>query len=1268
VKAIALYFTLLFIAAILLPVSTCAQVVRSYTLDWLNPASPDAGDSLLLRPSFSGAVYEGSEWMPVWTETIFDPEVTGTASLAKCTFAPLTENEQASFPLSLRNVLKALPDVQTRFITSRKSGGIRVELIPFRKNPVSGEPEKLLTFSLKFSGENQQAQTTAKNYAAHSRLSQGTWYRLQVTQTGIYSLDYNDLAALGIDVSAVNPSKIGVFGRGGAMLPESNAVARPDDLPELSIEVTGGSDGSFDPGDRILFYAEGPDTWQYSPNRKFWEHTRHLYADTISYFLSTDQGSGKHIALSPGSQQTATDMVDAFDFYTCYEKDNINLIKSGRQWFAESFEVITNRSYSFDIPPLTPASEVSFRTVTAAASVNASSFVFTVGNQSWNATHSAISLYPNNPVASGTTAYKTLQTVTLPLNLGVSYTKTSPSAAGYLDLIDLNARCALRYSSGQLAFRDAASWGAGRTALYRIASAAGKAGILEVTDPQNPKRIQASTDGGDLVFRQSSDTLRQYIAFDEKSVLKPIPGGKVPNQDLHAFAGADMIILTAPEFFPQAVRLATFHNTQSDLSVEVLTPRLIYNEFSSGTPDITAIRDFMKMLYDRSPSVKMPDYLLLFGDASYDYKDKVTANTNFIPSWQSPESYSPISSLVSDDYYGMLDENEGQSYSDLIDLGIGRLPVKNLQEAEEAVDKIIRYSVPSAANNGDWRNVITFIADDEDLNDHIDQSEQMAQNIAANYLDFNIDKIYLDSYTQVAAPGGNRYPDVNKAISQRVEKGSLILNYTGHGGETGWAHEQVLTVNEINNWSNNNSLPVFVTATCEFSRFDDPQRQAAGEMVLTNPRGGGIALFTTTRPTYGTPNFELNKKFYQYALGVQSGKRLRMGDIIMLSKRDKGANENGRKYVLLGDPALEICFPHLHVVTTSINGKDPGAGADTLRALMEVTIEGQIADEQGNTVNDFSGTLFPSIYDKAVTIRTLANDGGAPYTFNLRKNLLYKGKVAVERGKFSFTFLVPRDISYAYGEGKVSYYATDGSRDASGSLTDVIIGGSADLNGSDSQGPEISLFMNNTLFRDGGITDQNPRLLARVSDENGINTVGSGIGHDITAVLDGNTSAPYILNDFYESDYNTFRSGYLWFPFSLLSAGEHTLTVKVWDILNNSSEAEIRFTVQLSGAFVITGTYGYPNPFRDYTDIVFEHNQQNVDFAVRAEIYTLTGQLVRVIEDNASQGGSVSTPVRWDGRNNQGSAVPGGMYFYKLYIRSSNGLSSETSGKLVYQK
>ncbi len=1256
---------ILFLLIVLFPlVSSAGLQPVSRQIAWRSPVKCVMNDSVIKLLSFEGAVYQGVISLPVWNEDFYNAEYSENVVLANCIYIPPTDAELKLIQsFSVKIPAKIIPEVIK--IMSRKQAGINVSLTPFKIDSVSGQVVKLSSFTLKFGSRDSKVKAVDRVYAANSVFAQGNWYKIGITQTGIHSIGYNDLVAMGISPAAIDPSRIGIFGRGGTMLPEPNAIQRADDVPENAIEVTGQGDGSFDQGDLILFYAQGPVSWNFNKSQQMWEHTTHLYADTIIYFLTTDRGTGKRISVKSNSTQTETDQVTAFDYYAGYEENNVNILGSGRRWFAQTYDVIVNKSFSFDIPPLAAGGEVKVYSATAAKSYLTSTFGFSASGQSWTVYHSAVPNYSESPVASPAYSYKSLQSVTLPFKIDVRYNKPEAAAAGYLDLIDVYARCELRFVAGQLGFCDTRSCGTGHIAQYHLADAAGKVRLWDVTDPLKVAAVDNHTDGNVIVFKLSSDTLRQFIAFDASKLLKPVFFKKISNQNLHASTGSDMIIIAPQIFMPQAVRLATFHASVSDLSVQVLDPETIYNEFSSGTRDITAIRDYLKMLYDKATMVNMPKYLLLFGDASYDYKDKTPSNSNFVPTWESPESFDPISSIVSDDYFGTLDNNEGQSYYDRIDIGIGRLPVQTALEAEQVVDKIIHYAVPSAETQGDWRNVITFVADDEDY-DHVAFSEEMAADIESSDPEINLDKIYLDSYIQIATPGGNRYPEANKAISQRVEKGCLMINYTGHGGEKGWAHEEVLTVNEIKNWSNLNNLPVFATATCEFSRFDDPVRQAAGEYVLTNPKGGGIALFTSTRATYGSPSFELNKKIFEYSLSKPGGERLCLGDIIMNAKRDKGADDNGRKYVLLGDPALKIAFPELNVSTTSINGKSVSASPDTLKAFMEVTIEGMITDEQGKIVSGFNGSLVPSVFDKPVSLKTLGNDGGSIFSFKLQKNLLYKGKVVVENGRFRFSFVVPKDIAYPYGAGKISYFASDGTRDASGLYANVIIGGSSATASTDNTGPEIRLFLNNLLFRDGGITDQNPRLLVLVSDESGINTIGNGIGHDITAILDDNSSEPFILNDFYESDLDTYKSGYIWFPFTFIEPGEHTLTVKVWDVFNNSTEAEIHFKVLNSGEFVITDVRNYPNPFREYTNIVFEHNQQNVEFSTRVEIYSITGKLVKVVEQTAAQIGSVSTPIKWDGTGSNGSAVPAGMYLCRLSVRTSNGFYAEKTGKMIY--
>ncbi len=1237
---------------------------KSYQIDWSAVRSVNTGFESIQIPCFDGAFFAPGSLVPHWQVVVNVSGVT-SVELGECVYVPLSQYEKqlhdTSSIFSSNNCIFTFTE-----ISIEKKLNTLVDIIPFRRDQLSGEIQKLVSFTLLLKYETALASLKSSlAFASNSQLAQGKWYKIGVTKSGVYRLSPQDLVNMGINLADFNPSTFGVFGGNGLMFQEKNSLTRVDDIQELAISVKGQDDGRFDANDEILFYANGPDSWKHNSFYQMWEHTSNLYSDTVFYFFTPDRGTNKRVTPIESVSIAATSVVNEYDYYTSYNKDEFNLARSGRLWLGDLFDVITNRTVPFDIPELGSSGSVKFKTYTAATSIYTSSFTFTVGSQSWDVQHFPTSISYNAPVASGTTSYKSISGVQLPLNVGIKYNKPVNNSKAYLDYINVTARCKLVFNGGQMLFSDPISVGNGNIAQYSVKNVGSKATIWDVTDPFNSMKINIIVQGNDAEFRRPADEMRHYIAFDNTAYLSPVVRNKVENQNLHSLQRADLLIVSYDEFLSQAVRLATFHATQSNLDVTVVGLQAVYNEFSAGTPDICAIRDFVRMLYERAPLGEEPKYLLLLGDGSYDYKNKLQGNTNYIPAWQSVESFDPISSTATDDFFGLLDSNEGVSLFDRVDIGIGRLPVRSLSETEKVIDKIIGYSNASISQRGDWQNVITFVADDDDekSNDHIRDSEQLAAVVSAQNNNINIEKIYMDSYVQVAVPNGTRYPEVNKAITQRIENGSLIVNYIGHGGETGWSHEEVLTSNEINNWENFSNMPVFLTATCEFSRFDDPGRVSAGEWVLLNPKGGGVALFTTTRATYGEQNFELNKSFFEYAIPAKGELPLRMGDIIKKAKQDHGADENGRKFVLLGDPAQYIAYPQYNVVTTSLNG-NPISTNDTLKAFMDVTIEGEIQDADGNVLTDFNGKLLPSVFDKPSQLKTLANDGGSVFSFSVQKNLIYRGKVNVVNGKFAFSFVVPKDISYRIDKGKVSYFASDGQRDASG-FYDPYIGGSLEITQPDISGPAIQLFMNDTRFIDGGLTDQNPWLIVMVSDESGINTIGNGIGHDLTAILDNVTTSPYVLNDFYESEVDTYKRGTIRFPFSMLEPGEHTLKVKVWDIYNNSSEAEIRFTVFTKNAFVIKRAYSYPNPFSQKTHIVFEHNQKNVTFTQKTEIYNFSGKLVKVMENSEYQNGSISAPVEWDGTDDMGNPMPSGMYVFRLTIFTSDGMYNETSGKMI---
>ena len=534
--------------------------------------------------------------------------------------------------------------------------------------------------------------------------------------------------------------------------------------------------------------------------------------------------------------------------------------------------------------------------------------------------------------------------------------------------------------------------------------------------------------------------------------------------------------------------------------------------------------------------------------------------------------------------------------------------------------------------------------------------------VNADHGEFITDKIYFDAYQQVVTAGEEKYPDVTAAINEKVKNGVLILNYTGHANERYMADEHVLDISNVNSWSNKNNLPIFVTATCEFSRFDADDT-SIGEYVLLNPNGGGIGLFSTTRLVYAYSNFLLNQSFYKFVFEAdKNGVRYRMGDIMRLAKNNTLNTINKRNFSLLADPALRLSYPKHKVVTTKINSNDAGNGSDTLKALEKVTIEGNITDFSGTVLSNFNGKMAVTVYDKETTAKTLGNNGETPFSYRVLENIIYKGTVSVSNGKFNLSFVIPKDISYKIGQGKIMYYADNGTDDAHGAYNDFMIGGLSDKAVSDNTGPDINLYMDSKDFVNGGQTSRNPLLLAYLTDENGINTTGTGIGHDITAILDDDYSNVIVLNSYYQADKDDFTSGLISFPLKNLETGKHKLTLKAWDVANNSSEAEIEFEV--TGDFYINSVQNRPNPASQYTYFSFSHNQADAKLNVMIEIFNLAGTRVDYIVTEVGSDGLNSNPVYWN-FGESATALTNGIYIYRITARNNYDDITASSGKLV---
>ena len=1216
--------------------------------------------------TFDGsAMNDASGKLPVFFHRSPFPGTDGNidhVELSSVVYKPLTPAEILA--MGDATTIPVTIEPSATIVRQRKVPYTEISLLPFRSNPGSGMIEKVISFKLTcyFTDTGKGASSSSQaSYAENSVLASGTWYKFSALNSGVYLLSYDDLLSSEVNLSGIDPRTIKVYGNGGGMLPEANSMPRIDDLRELSIQVVGEEDGQFNQGDYILFYGESQDVWNYNSADGLFKHRKNIYAINTIYFLTFGGANGKRLITEAGTTAQPTQTITRFDDYAFYEKDDINLIKSGREWFdGEYFDVTLKRNYSFAFPDLDQSSPVCVTTRVAARSTSGnSSFTVAVNGQILNTisiskvSGSYLATYANEKIETG------CLTVAQPsIDIQLTYNKPGSASIGYLNYLEVNVKRHLKLSGSQLLFRSIESAGSGNISEFRLTTQGQQVQVWDVTRPDSVLSIQTNFSSSTCSFRLPTDTLRRFVAYDGSGYLRPDFIGRVENQDLHGAGIYDYVMVAYPAFVPEAERLAQFHREKNGLSVLITTPEKVFNEFSSGAQDLSAIRDFIRMMYLRAPGGEEPKYLLLFGDASFDYMNREENNTNFVLAYQSPESLDPVDSFVTDDFFALLDDNEGQGTGGNLDLGVGRLPVMTIREATEAVDKILHYCSENDTVKNDWRNVVCFVADDGDGNLHMNQVENLTEIIASQYAVYNIDKIYLDAYQQISTPGGQRCLEVNDAINKRVNKGALIINYTGHGGEVGWAHERVLEVPDIQAWTNFNNMPVFVTATCEFSRYDDPERVSAGEWVFLNPKGGGIALFTTTRPTFAGSNFALATNFYNVAFEKLNGEYLRMGDLILLSKNRTSSSANTRKFVLLGDPALKMAYPKLNVVTSDIT-------SDTLMALSEVTISGEVQFADGTLASDFNGLVFPTVFDKPSEVMTLSNDGDAPMEFLVQKNQIYKGQVQVINGQFDFTFIVPKDIAYKYGTGKISYYARSAETDANGFDTLVVVGGFNPQSITDNQGPDINLYMNDYRFVSGGITNQNPVLLAFVTDESGINTVGNGIGHDITAVLDEDSQNPQILNDYYVADLDTYQSGWISYPFYKLSEGRHTIKLKVWDVFNNSSEASISFVVHSSGSFVMDHLFNYPNPFQDKTTISFESNQTNMQVDVEVRIYTVYGKLLRTIRKTPYIHGYRIEPVEWDGTADGGWKVSTGTYVYRAIVTLPDGSKNSATSKLV---
>jgi hypothetical protein len=1138
--------------------------------------------------------------------------------------------------------------------TVKREGNKILRLRSFELKQIPIKTSKLL--------KSGQAIAAAHNWKTSSVLKSGKWIKIGVTGRGIVKIPYSKLTSLGFS----EPSKVNVFGNGGTILSEDPGVINYDDLEQCAVwhDKNNGVDCLF-------FYSPGATEWNFDISNSIFKHTLNDYSTKGFFFLTDNVGSTKVAQRLPAVEEPVTHSVKSGDAFQLFENEIENVLAlgkglgSGKQWFGDKFKNSSVKNIDFDLIDVETSEQIKIR-LNAIARSFASSEMKLLVNQTelgvlkFNAvnTSSQTSSYADQKVevfsapVTGNQTKLTLRYFALSNN-----GKIDDNALAWLDYIEINYRRKLKFGNAALFFRDKSSVSDGNIIAFSIENANAGSRVFDVTQVNDVKEVPVEITGTVAVAKRPGNKLFEYVAFNPNgSYNEPEYLGEVINQNIHSLSTPEFVIITHPNFLSSANKLADFHRNNDAMSVEVVTTEQVYNEFSSGSKNATGIRNFIKMFYDRGEKLK---YVLLFGDGTYDNRGLLPDTKNFVPTFQSDNSLVPVSSFVSDDYFVMLDAGESV-YNGAIDLGIGRIPSSTTFEAELVINKIENYYKPEALGN--WRNIVCLIGDDEDGGLHMSDSEKLSNQIKASHSEFITDKIYFDAYLQQVNAGEEKYPDVTDAINKRVKDGVLILNYVGHANERFMADEHVLDITNVNNWSNTNNLPIFVTATCEFSRFDADE-MSIGENVLFNAFGGGIGLFSTTRLVYAYSNYLLSKSFYSFVFETDDeGNRYRLGDIMRLAKNNTINNINKRNFSLLADPALRLSYPKNKVVTTSINGHEAGENADTLRALQKVDIEGFISDFSGEKLNNFTGDITVTVYDKETTVSTLGNNGETPFQFKVQENIIYKGQATVTNGEFMFSFVVPKDISYVIGQGNIMYYAKNNEVDAHGAFTDFVIGGLSNQTVADNQGPEIELYLDSKDFVSGDKTSKNPTLQAYLSDENGINTAGTGIGHDITAVLDGDYSNVLVLNNYYQADKNNYKSGVVSFPFKNLAPGNHTITLKAWDVANNSSEVQIEFEV--TGDFYISQVLNTPNPAVDHTFFTFDHNQSEANLKVMIEVFDQMGRRVEYLISNVGSGGTKSNPIYWNFYNTQ-TLLLNGIYIYRITAQNDDGLYFSKSGKMM---
>lgn len=1096
----------------------------------------------------------------------------------------------------------------------------------------------------------------SSRYASESVLNSGKWVKIQVAEDGIYKLTAADLKKMGFS----NLDKVAVYGYGGWPLDEDFSTTYIDDVPEVAVWRS---------ADYLLFYGKGPRKWEYSSSDKSFIHTNNPYSNYGYYFVTEKETAGRTMEKA-ASAAGATLQVTTFDDYVLHEEELVSVNSSGRELYGESFTSTLSRDFTISVPGIT--NDEGKATLSFISRGNGTITM----NVDGNALISGSVSVPSDEYEVARELYRERAWMadkgeTVKVNIGYS---TTGHKNVHLNYFRLQMKRQLKVYDNYTFFRSLSA--RGNASRFVIQGADASTLVFDVTDGVNPQQMETSLNGTELSFSiPASASLREFVVVKPSQIKAPVTVGEVANQNLHALPQQDMIIIAQPNFTTQAERLAEAHRTKDNLTVRVVTPESIYNEFSSGTPDATAYRRFMKMFYDRKTSeADAPKYLLLFGDGSFDNRKLTSAwksvdMSNMLLTYQTENSLSSQSYVI-DDYFGFLDDadNKKSLQNKKLCLGIGRFPIRTVEQATQMVDKVISYM--ENKNTGSWKNNLCFMADDGSntdgfMTEHMEFADQLAGYVESEHPEFLVNKLYYDAYKKDMTAG--TYPDVRSGLQKLLKDGLLLFNYTGHGGTTALSDEKVLTQTDINQFTYTH-LPVWVTATCDFTRFDD-LNTSAGEDVFLNKSSGGIALFTTVRVAYSRPNFPINDNVIRNLFERNNGRRRTLGEVMQATKNTLSSVYK-LGFCLIGDPAVKMAYPEFGMKVTTVNGQSVDGNSISFKALEKITVEGEVLDASGQLVTDFTGIVNPTVKDSKVTVTCLKNsnkDDSPAFTFTDYPNTIFIGNDSVRNGKFSFTFTVPKDISYSNLQGEMNLYAvdTESGNEAQGNFDNFIVGGTSDTAETDTIGPEIrALYLNDTTFVDGGQVNTTPYFVAELWDKSGVNITGSSVGHDMMLVIDESTVLSYNLNSYYELLLGEDGTGIVKFPIPALEPGKHTAEFWVWDILNNSTVRTFTFEVVEGLKPFLFDVIATPGIAREQVTFHLMHNRPESRMRVGIMVYDLAGRQLWKHEESGTSGLFENYTVSWD-LTSGGARMRPGVYIYRAAISTDNSKDATKARKFI---